>query len=1023
MASTTPDVKILVTLSIVPSSPLIVTPVAPATNLSLSYVKSSGNAGTVNVSVTSPSVPGAYFTVNTSSFPSWLTVDYQTGNTTKALRFSTTNVSDSLAPGTYSASITMSVSSYADFSVPFTLLVTNKPATLSVSPSAVTINWTLGASAPTATLSATSSDSPIAFSIVTGGTLLPIVNPAGPAQETNLGVNQLTGLAYSFGTNIPITFNTSTFSSVTPGQQLTGTVTFTWGSPAAVIVVPVTINVQSPGATLTSIYPATIPLAAPGTSFTITLTGTGFVGGSDSTTKTRIGTVAGTAPGLISPDTNFILVWVNANNMTLTITVPNTPDGLLPFSPTGITSGSTTTFGGSVYLGIVNGTSSSVPTGSKTLTIGNGPLIQGITSSSSFTEVSGTTLQTLAPYDMISIFGANFCSSGGTGCATATILQNAPDPVYFRYPATLSPDAVSATQRILSVNFMAHGTTTPVWPAPLLFATNGQINALVPAAVIAAVGTVANSLGVDVVVTFGYSSAAPATLLKSNTFPVNIAASDPGLFTIGSDGQGAPAALSSNWSLIGPTNPAGMRTGAFAGPDSDTIQLYVTGLGAPTSTGDNTSAGDGTSALTNCIGAVTASGTGSYQATLGGSFTNIDGDVIQQGLLNTSRFAPCLAAVPVVTIGGVQGTVSYAGFVANTIAGLYQINVQLPASTGATLHPDFPTNSVSAQITTLKTATQLPVFVTVGAGTPSQAGVMLSVIPRLLMTAPSSLTTLQVGHFWTGTVLAQEATGSPTFAITSGALPAGLTIVASTGVISGIPGPNTSGNFTVTVTATDTASVPLMGSVTFTIGVAGGLYVTSTGTAPYITTFGSIANSLTVVTALGGVYPYVYTINTPSTIPLGMTIPTTVSGQNSIGTLKTTAQTPSGIYQITITATDNVGATGTLTFQVIVNLEMTFNPTTAVVVAALDTTTTVTTVTAAGGSGSSYTYSIDQTLNTGNALLLTFVDPTSGVLTNNGAVDTVGMTVYIDAVDNNALNPDAASVAPGQATIVVVITL
>ena len=102
---------------------------------------------------------------------------------------------------------------------------------------------------------------------------------------------------------------------------------------------------------------------------------------------------------------------------------------------------------------------------------------------------------------------------------------------------------------------------------------------------------------------------------------------------------------------------------------------------------------------------------------------------------------------------------------------------------------------------------------------------------------------------------------------------------------------------------------------------------------------------------------------------------------------------------------------------------MTFNPTTAVVVAALDTTTTVTTVTAAGGSGTSYTYSIDQTLNTGNALLLTFVDPTSGVLTNNGAVDTVGMTVYIDAVDNNALNPDAASVAPGQATIVVVITL
>jgi hypothetical protein len=198
------------------------------------------------------------------------------------------------------------------------------------------------------------------------------------------------------------------------------------------------------------------------------------------------------------------------------------------------------------------------------------------------------------------------------------------------------------------------------------------------------------------------------------------------------------------------------------------------------------------------------------------------------------------------------------------------------------------------------------------------------------------------------------------------------------------------------------------------------LYVTSTGTAPYVTTFGSIANSLTVVTALGGVYPYTYTINTPTTIPLGMTIPTTVSGQNSIGTLKTTAQTPAGVYQITITATDNVGATGTLVFEVIVNLKLTFSPSTPVVVTATDTTTTITTVTATGGSSTSYTYSIDQTLNTGNALLLS-IDSALGVITNNGAVDTTGMTVYIDAVDDNAANPYSA-VAPGQNTIVVVIT-
>ena len=55
-------------------------------------------------------------------------------------------------------------------------------------------------------------------------------------------------------------------------------------------------------------------------------------------------------------------------------------------------------------LGIVNGSISSIPTGTITLNVGSGPIIQGITSASSFTETGAT----FAPYDMISIFGAEF---------------------------------------------------------------------------------------------------------------------------------------------------------------------------------------------------------------------------------------------------------------------------------------------------------------------------------------------------------------------------------------------------------------------------------------------------------------------------------------------------------------------------------------------------------------------------------------------------------------------------------------
>ena len=243
--------------------------------------------------------------------------------------------------------------------------------------------------------------------------------------------------------------------------------------------------------------------------------------------KTKVGVVVG---GQIVTDTNFSVNVVNASNIILTITVPTTADTYLPFSPTGS--------GGTVAIGLCNGTCTT-PTGTATLNIGVGPIIQGVTSASSFNE---SATPTLAPYDMISIFGVDFCSSGGTGCSSTQILSNAPSATTQQYGATLSPDAVSATQRLLTVTFYPHGSTTAIATAPLLFATNTQINAIVPAAVSSYTAN-----GVDIVVSFGYGTG--ATLLKSATFHASIAAADPGVFTIGEDGEGSGAALSSTYSL------------------------------------------------------------------------------------------------------------------------------------------------------------------------------------------------------------------------------------------------------------------------------------------------------------------------------------------------------------------------------------------------------------------------------------------------------------------------------------------
>ena len=396
-----PAVTVLITLVTATPSILTVAPVPAAPTISMTYTKLSGVATTTAVNVTSsishPSASTFYSAVN---FPTWLTVNFSTGfipvTVGKNLIFSTTTSTDSLAPGTYTATIFLQVANYADQPVTITLLVANKAPTLSItSANPMPVLYTLGGATPVSTITIASSDSPIPYTISFGGLLAPTLAA---------GLNeQLTGIAYSFGTNIAITYNPVLFESSAPGTVLSGTVTFTWGSstPATVTVVTINLTVGSPGAILTSISPASIPTAAPGTVFTVTLTGSGFVGGTDPTLATKIGTVLA---GTVNQDPNFHLTWINPSNMTLQITVPalsngGNGDGNLPFLV-----GSA---GGPVYLGIVNGLSTTA-TGTAILTIGGNPIIYGATSSSSFTEVSGGALPSFAPYDMISIFGIQF---------------------------------------------------------------------------------------------------------------------------------------------------------------------------------------------------------------------------------------------------------------------------------------------------------------------------------------------------------------------------------------------------------------------------------------------------------------------------------------------------------------------------------------------------------------------------------------------------------------------------------------
>ncbi len=876
-----PDKTIPVTLQILTPTPLSVSPSAP----SLSYTKGSGSAGKVDVTVSSAASPAPFFSVDTSTLPIWLTVDTLTGTVPKTIRFSSTNVADTLAPGTYSAVVNLKVSGSGDLQVPISLLVTNPAPRLTVAEGTTrNITWTVGQPVPTPTITAVSSDSPISYSITTGGTLSP-----------QIAINQLQGLAYNFGTPISVGFDPLLFAAAQPGTVLTGTVTLKWGNPVATIVVTFNVTIQSPGATVTSITPASIPTATAGQTFTVVLTGTGFVPSTDPTQKTKLGIVAG---GVIVPDTNIATSVVNASNMILTITVPATSDAYLPFSPTGN--------GGAVNLGVCNpaGSTCSVPTGTATLTIGSGPIIQAVTSASSFMQVTPGTNQTIAPYDMASIFGTNFCSSNGTGCSSSQILYGTPDAT-LRYPTFVSPDAAGTNQRQLSVKFQTHATPPVlIANAPILFATNNQINILVPSAVAAQIGN-----AIDMVVSFGYGSG--STILSSTPYPVNIAATNPGVFTIGADGQGQGAIMNSaDYSIIASGREAGMRSTAT---DSDTVLIYVTGLGAPDSAADNATSGS-SSWSADCI--TTASYLTSLNSLNSTSISSVDGAIIQSALLNSGRLTPCVtsssANVPSVTFGGVAGTVSYAGWVSDSVAGLYQLNVKLPGSQAGPF-----TDSNGTSRSTITAPVQLPVVVTAN-GRSSQTGVSLWVAPRLKVTAPTTLSG-RVGTAWANSnnaVTATEGSGTYRYAVTSGLLPAGLSLNATTGAITGIPAANTGGSYIVTVTATDYAAVPVSGTVTFTLTIAQGLYVTASGTPPFTGTASTAVASLTTVTATGGVGPYTYSIQLPSPAPTGISIDPT-SGVVSIANTATT-----GTYHMTILATDSTSGTaltGRISFDITLN--------------------------------------------------------------------------------------------------------
>ncbi|MGD1071852.1 MAG: hypothetical protein ABSB15_17105 [Bryobacteraceae bacterium] len=924
-----PAVKVSITINVVSASPLSAT--YTPSNAQLTYVKGSEAAGYVDVAVTS--IPASLY-VTVGQTPNWLVVNLPSSHAApNTFRFTSTAICDSLAPGSYSATIYLSAYGYADTPIVVNMLLTNKAPTLSINltpyPGLVTtglgastatnqnINWVYNSpNLPAPIITLVSSDSPIPYTTVTAGVLAPVISSI---QETNV--------AFNTGTAVNVSFNNSVFASAVPGTVLTGTVTFTSGTPASSITVTLNVTVQSAGAIMTSILPASVPTGPPGSVVNVTLNGSGFVVSSDPTVRTKVGVVIA---GVQNPtDTNFAYT-VTPSTITLTITVPGvgSDSNLAAFAAAA---------GGTINIGVCNPApvvGCTAPTGQEPLIVAPGPIIQAVTSASAFTEVAPGTVPVTAAYDMLSVFGNSFCSSTNTGCSSSQILYATPDAITQRYPTSLTPDT-SGTIRNLTVTFYNHGGAW-IGNAPLLFATNSQINLLVPAAVTqVGIGTV------DLVVSF-VSGALPTSASVEPTaatttaaiYNMSVAATDPGVFTVGADGQGLAAVLNANtYAEITQVAPAGMRATATK---SDTVAFYVTGLGIPDSVAANATGG-GNVNITDCIAATGAGATVSYEGALQNSIgstpvlTTIDGAIIQQSLIDPTRLPPCMATttggdgsfgstVPSVTIGGVlvpSGNIGFAGFVDSAVAGLYQINVTLP-STVSGGSPEF-TDVSGALHNHITAATQLPVVITSNA-VASQAGVSIWVAPRLYVVPPANLVgpySIAWGSGAANTISAGTGNleGVSTYAFTQSGLPTGLTIGAGTGLIAGTP--TVTGAFPVTVSVTDSSAPTLSGTTTFTLTV--GLDVIQTPAA-LLTGFPSatLSAGITTVSATGGNSVYTFTPTVTITSGGGVIGDVTFNGTNTVVGLAATCAANT-TYHIVYAVNDSTSPTenvGTITFDI-----------------------------------------------------------------------------------------------------------
>jgi hypothetical protein len=238
----------------------------------------------------------------------------------------------------------------------------------------------------------------------------------------------------------------------------------------------------------------------------------------------------------------------------------------------------------------------------------------------------------------------------------------------------------------------------------------------------------------------------------------------------------------------------------------------------------------------------------------------------------------------------------------------------------------------------------------------------LAIVSALTITSAPTLPVGAVGVSYSQSVVVVGGTSPYTWSISSGGLPAGLSLAPASGAITGSP--TSAGSFTFTVQVMDSTS--LTQTKAFTIVVVAGLTVT---TAPVLPSDSVGVSYTATLAAAGGQSPYTWSV-TAGGLPAGVVLD--AKSGAVFGT-----PTASGTFSFTATVTDSASNTAAKQFTISIAAGLTI--TTAPVLPNGAVSATYSAALNAVGGAAPYAWSVTQgALPAGLTL-----DPASGLITGS----------------------------------------